>query len=151
MSRQQYRFVTGNVGLRRQYIEALRPGGARRRFEGEGGNAAFSHLGDDVVVERIEHAHQYGAALDLGQFAIVGSHNFQNKLCTKRIGSAANSGACCFIGTVRNAGVDAGAALDGDLMPLTNQFLDGFRGCSNPCFARLRFEWNTNVHVKSPA
>ena len=50
-----------------------------------------------------------------------------------------------------NAGIDAGTALHSDLMTLANQFLDGFGGGSDTCLARLRFERNTNVHVKSPA
>lgn len=38
------------------------------------------------------------------------------------------------------------APVDGDLMALANQFLDGFRGRSDPCLTGLRLERNTNVH-----
>ncbi|MOA10229.1 hypothetical protein D3C78_1301110 [compost metagenome] len=148
---QQHSLVAGDVGLRRQYVQALGAGGTRRGFQGKGGNAAFGHFGDGFIAERIEHAHHNGAALDQRQFAVAGRDHLQNQLCTKRIVGAANACACRFIGTVDNAGINAGAALYSDLMALADQLLDGFRGCSNPCFTGLGFERNTNVHVKSPA
>ncbi|MNS55890.1 hypothetical protein D3C72_887360 [compost metagenome] len=151
VSGQQDSLVTGNVGLRRQHIQALGAGGAWRSLQGEGGNAALGHFGDGFVVERIEHTHHNGAAFDQRQLAVAGGDHLQNQLCSKRIIGAANGCACRFIGTVDNAGINAGAALYSDLMTLADQLLDGFRGCSNPCFTGLGFERNTNVHVKSPA
>ncbi|MNY04018.1 hypothetical protein D3C86_1366690 [compost metagenome] len=151
MSGQQHGLIAGNVGLRGQHIQALGTGSTRRGLEGKGGNAALGHFGDGFVVERIEHAHQNGTVLDLGKFVVARRHDLEDQLRTEGIGSASNSGAGCFISTVSDTGVDAGTALYSDFMTLAHQFLDGFRGSCNPCLARLRFERNTNVHVKSPA
>ncbi|MNF53951.1 hypothetical protein D3C85_710560 [compost metagenome] len=147
MSGQQHGFIACDVGLRGQHIQALGAGGARCGFEGKGGNAALGQLGDGFVAERVEHAHHNGAGLDQHQLAVAGGNHLENQLGAKRITGAANGGACRFIGTVDDTGVNAGAALNGDLMTLADQFLDGFRRGSNPCFTRMGFERNTNVHV----
>jgi len=87
------------------------------------------------------------SALDQRELAVAGGDHLENQLSPKRIVGAANGGACGFIGAVEHAGSNAGAALHSDFMPLADQLLDGFRGCSNPCCTRLVFERNTNVHV----
>ncbi|VVO41605.1 hypothetical protein PS704_05918 [Pseudomonas fluorescens] len=151
VSGQQHGFIAGDVGLGGQHIQALGAGGARSRFQCEGSNAALSQLGNGFIAERVEHAHHNGTALDQSEFAVAGGDHLENQLGTQRIVGAANGCACRFISTVDNAGINASAALHSDLMTLADQLLDGFRGCSNPCFTRLGFERNTNVHVKSPA
>ncbi|MNM52627.1 hypothetical protein D3C81_637110 [compost metagenome] len=148
---QQHGFIAGDVGLRGQHIQALGAGGTWRGFQRKCGNAALGQFGDGLIAERVEHAHHNGAALDQSQLAVAGSDHFQNQLGTKRIAGAANACTCRFISTVDNTGINAGAALNSDLMTLADQLLNGFRGCSNPCFTGLGFERNTNVHVKSPA
>ena len=91
-------------------------------------------------------AHHNGAAFNHRQFAVAGSDNLENQLGPECITGTANGCARRLIGTVNNAGLDAGAALNSDFMALADQLLDGFRGSSNPCFTRLGFEGNTNVH-----
>src|SRR3990167_8621540 len=59
---QQHGLVAGDIGLRREHVEALRARGARRAFEGEGGDAAGIHPRDSLVAERVEHADQIGRA-----------------------------------------------------------------------------------------
>ncbi|VVO21498.1 hypothetical protein PS691_04225 [Pseudomonas fluorescens] len=146
----QHGFIAGNVGLGRQHIKALCTGGARRGFEGEGGDATLSQFGNGFIAERIEHAHHDSAAFDQSPLAVAGSDDLENQLCAERIDGAANGRTYCLIGTVDNAGANAGAALHSDFMTLADQLLDGFRGCSNPRFTRLGFERNTNAHLKSP-
>ncbi|MNF96609.1 hypothetical protein D3C84_794040 [compost metagenome] len=151
MRGQQHGFIAGNVGLRREHVEALCAGCTRRGFQGERGNAALGQFGNGFIAERVEHANQHGSTFDQGQFGVAGGDHLQNQLRAKCIVGAANHRTCRFISTVHNAGIDAGAALHSDCMTLADQLLDGFRGCSNPCFTGLGFERNTNVHVKSPA
>jgi hypothetical protein len=122
MSGQQHGFIAGNVGLRGQHIQALGAGGTRCGLERERGHAALGHFGDGFIVERVEHAHHNGAALDQRQLAVAGRDHLKNQLRTKRIVGAANDRACRFISTVDNTGVNAGAALDGDSMALANEF-----------------------------
>ncbi|MNJ65026.1 hypothetical protein D3C77_610180 [compost metagenome] len=122
------------------------PRGARRGFQGEGGNAAFGQLADQLAVERVEHAHQEAATVDQGQFLVVGGDHFEHQLGAVGIGCTPQGSTHGLIGTVRNAGIEPCPPLDGDLMALANQFLDGFRGRSDPCLTGLRLERNTNVH-----
>ncbi|MCY1173544.1 hypothetical protein D9M71_277740 [compost metagenome] len=146
MGCQQHGLVAGDVGLRRQHVQALRPRGSRRGFQGEGGNTAFGHLADQFTVEGVEHAHQKAAAVDQGQFLVVGGDHFEYQLGAVGIGGASKGSTHGFIGTVRNGGVEPCPPLNGDLMALANQFLDGFGGRSDPCLTGLRLERNTNVH-----
>ncbi|MNB98702.1 hypothetical protein D3C75_459590 [compost metagenome] len=135
MGGQQHRLIAGDIGLRRQHIQALGAGGARGGLQGKGGNAALGHLGDGFVVERIEHPHHNGAALDQSKLAVAGGDHLQNQLCTKRLTDAANDRTSGFIGTVGDARTDASTALNNNLMTLADQLLNGFGGSSNPRFA----------------
>nr|GFD45004.1 hypothetical protein [Tanacetum cinerariifolium] len=67
------------------------------------------HLGDDLVVEGVKHPDDNGPGLDQSQFAVAGRDDLEDQLGTEGISSAANRSTCRFIGTVRDAGGNAGA------------------------------------------
>ena len=145
---EHHRLVAGDVGLRGEHVQALRPRGTRRGLEGEGGDAALGHAGDVLVVEGVEHADQHGAAFHLGQLGGAGRDHLQHQVGAEGLGGAADRRAGGFIGTVRLAGADAGAALDDHLVALADQLLDGFRGGGNPRLTGMGLEGDTDLHSR---
>ena len=78
MRAQQHRLIAGQVGLRRQHVEALRAGNARRGFQREGGNAGGGELLQCFGIEGVEHADQHGAGFQLGLLIGAGTAYFEN-------------------------------------------------------------------------
>ncbi|MCY1533319.1 hypothetical protein D9M68_686410 [compost metagenome] len=151
VGREHHRLVAGDVGLGGQHVEALGAGRTRRRFEGEGGDAAGVHARDGLVAEGVEHADQHGACAHVVQFAIGRRHDFQHQVGAEGSGVVANGGASRDEGVIRDAGADAGPALHRHLMALAHQLLDGLGCRGNPRLPGVGFERNTDVHFKSPA
>ena len=143
---EQHGLVAGDVGLGGEHVQALRAGSTRRGFQGEGGDTAFGHAGDVLVVERIEHAKQHGAGLHLRQLAFAGRDNLQHQFRAERIGGSADLRADSFVGGIRLAGADARTALDDHLMALPDQFLDRLRRCCDPRLTGLGLEGYTDLH-----
>ncbi|MNN16626.1 hypothetical protein D3C81_1297720 [compost metagenome] len=85
------------------------------------------------------------------QLALGRGNHFQHQVGAEGSSVVADGGANGLIGTVRDAGADAGPALHRHLVALAHQLLDGFGRRGNPRLASLAFERNTDVHFKSPA
>ncbi|MOA09604.1 hypothetical protein D3C78_1294480 [compost metagenome] len=143
---QQHRLVAGDVGLRGQHVEALRARGARRRFEGEGGDAVFGQARQVGAVERVEHADQHGAGLHQRQLGGAGRGDLEHQGGAQRGGGIAQLGTGSRVGGIRNAGLDAGTVLHDDLMALGEELLHRFRRGGHAGFAGNGFEGYTNLH-----
>ncbi|MNT32677.1 hypothetical protein D3C72_1685730 [compost metagenome] len=142
----QHGLVAGDVGLRRQHVHALRARGARRGFQGKGGDVRGGHARVVLGIEGIEHADQHGAWLHLGQLGLVRGTHLQDQLRAQRLGGGADGGADRFVRAVRLAGAYAGSRLDDYLVALGDVLLDGLRGGGDASLAGPRLLRDADVH-----
>ena len=101
------------------------------------------------AVERVEHAHQRRATLDVCQFLGRRCTHLQHEVRTQRAGRIGDLGAGRLVGRIGGAGRQAGTALDTDHMALRLQLLGRLRRHRHAGLAGGRLTGYPHQHVRS--
>ncbi|VVE48634.1 hypothetical protein PHO31112_04556 [Pandoraea horticolens] len=142
--------VAGDVGLRGQYVHALRTRGPRRGFQSEADDAGRRHAGVILGVERVEHADDRAAARDLRQFVRRRRPHLEYEFRTQRVGGAAQRGASGLEGGVGNTGGVSCTASDNDLMSRRDQLFHRLGRGRDTGFTGKRLGGDADSHCVSP-
>ena len=148
---EDHRLVAGDVRLRREHVHRLRARDPRQPLEREAGDARAGERLDARGIERIEHADEQRAALQLRELVADRRAHLEHDVGAERLGSAADAGARDCVIRVRDVARDARAGLDDDVvLAARRELLDGLRRGGDAGFSRSRFAWNADQHVVVP-
>ena len=144
-----HRTIAGEVGLARQHVHDLGAGDARHQLHGEGGDAGLGHgLERGVLAIGIHDGDDQRALLVAGKLGGGRPAHLEHHV---GVPDRALEHGCTRGGEfgIGNAGLRAGAGLDGDVGAEPFHLLHRFRRRGDPTFHRVDLTRDRNAH--SPA
>jgi hypothetical protein len=143
------RAISGEIGLARQHVHALRTRDARRQFHRECRNlrtGKFRKRG--VVAVWIEHADDERARLVVCEFGFRGTAHLQDNVGVLGDNTARDLRTGRSEIRVGNAGGVPRALLDRNLGPESDETLDGVGRGRDARLAGFSLRWNGNLHAR---